>query len=203
MAEHDPEILKGLSDHVEEKTGKRIGGETDPKKPIAAGNEDYYKASATLGFYKNILNDKLKSKNPAAFQQYFEGLKPLRQAMKNEDINNYIQNTAYNDYLSPEEVKKTLGETDYNRYLDSIKAVNSFNVDQGRQPLYGQVEGESDVTKLNYGRRFASLAITPTYSGSTKDGSRRYNRSYVFNPTTRNVDFTEEGDLSLKPDTFK
>lgn len=201
MSDAKPEILKGLQEHVAMKTGKPAPG-SDPANPVAAGNEDYYKSSATLFHYKKILNEKLKAKNPEAYNKYFEGLKPLRQAMNQGDVNKYIESTPYNDYLSPEEIKKTLGAADYEKYLNSIKSVNQFNIEQGKQPLFGQVEGENDINKLNYGRRFASLAVTTSYAKSVPNTGKKYSRSYSYNPTSGNVDFTDEGDITLRPETF-
>lgn len=168
--------------------------------PKPSNREDYYKASATLAYYKDILNDKLKKKNPKAFADYFKGLSGLRRAGDEAGALKYVQDTPYEEYLSPEEVKTTLGDADYKRYLDSLKRVNDFNVLQGMQPLYGNVEGENDISNLNYGRRFASLKVNPTYSQFNQTRGTNYNRTYTYNPATTTVEFAEGGDLSLRPD---
>lgn len=177
-----------LNDSAEENSGG--GGE---------GPEDYYKASAILSHYKGVLNEKLKQKNPEAFKDYFKNLVDLRRSGKTKESQKYVQEAAYNEYLSPEEIKKTLGDTDYQKYLDSLKAVNSYNVQQGQQPLYGNVEGENDITKLNYGRRFASLQITPSISVYNQTSGKNYNRNYQYNPVTGSIDFQETGDINLRP----
>lgn len=175
-----------------------MGGE-DPTKPVAL-NDDYYRSSATLAHYKDLLNQKLKAKNPDAFSNYFKGLVDLRRTGNMSGANQYVQNTPYNEYLSPDEVRQTLGDEGYNRYINSLNSVNRYNVQQGQQSLYGDIEGENDLSKLNYGRRFASLQITPSMSVSNKDRKTRYERQYQYNPSTNNVDYTESGDLSLRPD---
>jgi len=192
---------------AEQQGGQQMqtGGVIFPSAPAtttASGytpQESYYRSSATLSHYKDLLNDKLKEKNPKAFQDYFKGLVDLRRAGKQPDALKYVQETPYEEYLSPEEVQSTLGADDYQKYLQSLQEVNQYNVVQGKQPLYGDVEGQNDVTKLNYGRRFASLQLTPTVAASNTEGTKRYNRSYKYNPETGNVEFTEEGDLSMRP----
>jgi hypothetical protein len=167
--------------------------------------EDYYRASATLSYYKDKLNDKLKAKNPSAFGNYFKGLQGARTSGQKQG-QDYVQNSDYNDYLSPDEVKSTLGsDKDYNNYLNSLKQVNQYNVSQGQQPLYGNIEGQSnDPSQLNYGRRFASLQVTPSLAKTltNSNGDKHYSRNYKYNPQTGQVDFTEAGDTSIRPEGF-
>jgi hypothetical protein len=173
-------------------TGDILAGDPTPE-------EQYYQASARLAYYKERLNSKLKKKNPQGFGDYFKGLVDLRRSGKTTDAEKYVQESQYNDYLTPEEVRGELGEDDYNEYLNSLKAVNTYNIQQGKQPLYGNIEGENDITKLNYGRRFASLQITPSLAVSNREGTRNYDRSYTYDPKNRKVDFKESGDVSLRP----
>lgn len=168
-------------------------------KPTTVSQEDYYKYSAKLAYFKDLLNDKLKQKNPEAFKEYFKGLVDLRRQGKSNEANKYVQDQAYNEYLSPEEVRKVLGGQNYEKYLQSIQTVNNFNVQQGKQPLYGTIEGESDLSKLNYGRRFASLTITPSLSVFNQTTGKKYERAYQYNPSNDQITFTESGDLNLKP----
>lgn len=188
---------------------KQTGGSGIPAQNSATSPQDqYYRDSATLLYYKNQLNDKLKAKNPTAYQNYFNGMTDVVKSNPKNPYGpareQYIQNNAYADYLTPEEVQKNLGNDDYQRYLDSIKGVNNYNVAQGKQPLYGTEEGNQDITKLNYGRRFASLSLTPTVAASSQnDPNRKYNRTYNYNPQTKNVDFVETGDTSLTPSYLK
>ena len=168
-------------------------------KPTKVNQEDYYKASAKLAYYKDKLNDKLKQKDPEAFKDYFKGLVELRKQGKKEDALKYVQEAPYEEYLSPEEVVKTLGKDQYDKYLQSLQTVNTYNVQQGQQPLYGTVEGENDIQKLNYGRRFASLMVTPSVSVYNKSSGKKYDRMYQYNPENDAVSYVESGDLNLKP----
>lgn len=168
-------------------------------KPPPVSREDYYKSSAKLSYFKDLLNDKLKQKNPEAFREYFKGLVDLRRQGKTDEATKYVQDQSYNEYLSPDEVRKVLGEQNYNKYLQSIQTVNDFDVQQGNRPLYGTIEGENDLSKLNYGRRFASLIITPSVSVYNKGSNKKYERSYQYNPNNDQVTFVESGDLDLKP----
>lgn len=170
----------------------------DPVKP--SGKRDaYYESSAALAYYKDKLNQKLKAKNPENFGNYFKGLVDLRRSGNQAGADKYVQDTGYNEYLSPEEVRSELGN-DYDKYLNSLRTVNDFNVQQGQQPLYGSVEGENDLTKLNYGRRFASLQVTPSLSVTNIGRNTKYNRRYNYDPVTGKSNYTEEGDLTLRPD---
>jgi hypothetical protein len=172
----------------------------DPTKPTPISHqESYYQSSARLSHYKDLLNQKLKAKNPQGYTDYFKGLVDLRRAGNTTGANKYVQDASYNDYLSPQEVQSTLGDK-YNDYLESIKGVNAYNISQGQQPLYGTVEGENDLSNLNYGRRFASLQITPSYSAYNRDKGTRYERQYTYDPKSNKVDFTESGDPKLRPD---
>jgi hypothetical protein len=182
------------------------GGVTGGGDPPASEYRDpYYESSAALAHYKELLNNKLKAKNPKAYDEYFNG---MRTAISAPDVKNpmdarrkYVQSAAYNDYLTPDEVRQTLGE-DYDKYIDSVRSVNKYHVTQGLEPLYGNIEGEGDLPTLNYGRRFASLQVTPRVTNTIKgaDGTARsYTRNYTYNPETRTADYTEEGDLTARP----
>lgn len=175
----------------------------DPSKSQKSAQEQYYENSATLSYYKNKLNDQLKAKNPQGFGDYFKGLTDLRRSGKTQDADQYIQKSGYNDYLSPDEVKKSLG-ADYPKYLESLKNVNAYNVKQGQQPLYGNIEGESDdPSTLNYGRRFASLQVTPSFGvtsqNQTAGTAKKFSRQYSYDPS-KGVSYTDTGDASLRPD---
>ena len=180
--------------------GYQTGGQTPPAPQQSP--EAPYQASATLSYYKDKLNAQLKAKNPQAYGDYFKGLQGARTAGQTQG-QEYVQNSQYNDYLTPDEVKKALGsDKDYQNYLNSLKAVNEHNVSQGQQPLYGTKEGENDPSKLNYGRRFASLQVTPEIGVGTSNSGKHYNRSYTYNPQTGQVDFQEAGDTTLRPQGF-
>jgi hypothetical protein len=181
-------------------SGPTASTQSDPSKYNQDNSFDkYYGANATLSYYKNKLNDKLKAKNPQGFTDYFKGLQGARGSGKPEDAQKYVQDTQYNDYLSPDEVKQTLGDKDYQTYINSLKQVNQYNVSQGQQPLYGTKEGENDPSQLNYGRRFASLQVTPRYAGSDTTTGKSYARQYTYNPQSGQVELSETGDTTLRP----
>ena len=167
--------------------------------PGAGYKDKYYEANATLAHFKDVLNDKLKAKDPKAFKEYFQKLVELRRSGDTTAAQKYTQEAPYNEYLSPQEVQKTLGKEDYDKYLNALQEVNSYNVSQKLQPLYGGIEGEQDVNNLNYGRRFASLQITPSVSVFNQTRGTNYNRDYTYDPKTKQVIFKEGGDLSLRP----
>lgn len=176
-----------------------MGDEIDPGKKRTP-QDAYYEANARLAHYKDKLNERLKAKNPKAYQDYFSQLAPIRRKGDMEAANKYVQEAKYNEYLTPQEVRKALGEQEYNNYLGAIRSLNQYNISQGKEPLYGNVEGENDVANLNYGRRFASLTVNPSLSVTNKTTGKTYGRNYSYNPNTRNVDYTETGDTTLRPD---
>lgn len=180
-------------------TGQQVNNFDAPGARTSLPPEAFYQASATLGHYKGILNEKLKAKNPQAFGDYFKGLTALRRSGKLQDALKYVQETPYDEYLTPDEVRGTLGEDHYQQYLNALKEVNAYEVQQGRQPLYGTKEGAGDLSTLNYGRRFASLQVTPSLTITNTGRGTKYNRQYTYDPNTMRTSFSETGDLSLRP----
>jgi hypothetical protein len=177
----------------------------DPSKYNGTNPQDrYYGANATLAYYKGKLNDELKKKNPQGYTDYFKGLQGARKTGVNgSDAEKYIQDTQYNDYLSPDDVKKTLGDKDYQNYINSLATVNQWNVSQGKGNLSGTKEGQADdYTKLNYGRRFASLTVDPRLAVGDVTTGKSYARQYNYNPQTGQVETTESGDSTLRPAGF-
>lgn len=170
--------------------------------------DSYYESGAKLSYYKQLLNNKLREKNPEAYDNFFSGLRDVI-SQTGVDIpterRKYIENSDYNFYLTPKEVRDILGDR-YDDYLNSIKTINQYNLDNRLTPLYGDIEGEGNLEDLNYGRRFATFPVTPSISIERKTpsgDSRRYSRFYKFNPETNTVDYIEEGDLSIRPEYLK
>ena len=181
----------------------QTGGDT--QTPGNASNPDeVYGANATLQYYKEKLNEKLKAKDPKAYSQYFKGLQSARTTNPSAG-DQYVETTPYDIYLSPDEVKTTLGN-DYPKYLQSLQAVNNYNTTQGKKPLYGNVEGQKeDLTQLNYGRRFASLQTTPRFAITVNPGQqnqKQYARQYSYDPS-KGVQIKEEGDTTARPQVFQ
>lgn len=175
-----------------------INNSGDPNDPKYKDN--YYEANATLAFFKDKLNEKLKAKNPEAFKDYFQGLSQLRRSGDTTGALKYVQDSPYNEYLTPQEVQQTLGKDDYQKYLNALQSVNNYNISQKQQPLYGGIEGEQDINNLNYGRRFASLQVTPSVSIHNKTTGTDYSRMYTYDPKSGQVVSTESGDIKSRPD---
>jgi hypothetical protein len=169
--------------------------------PAGGHTDEYYQNSATLGYYKGLLNDKLKAKNPQAYSDYLSGLQKARATGDPNKVNEYTQSSQYNEHLSPDEIKKALGDDkNYQRYLNSVKYLNSA---QGGNQLSGVVEGNNDISSLNYGRRFMGIPLTTTYGvGVTNNSAKNYSRAYNYNPQTGQVDISEQGDISQRPQGF-
>lgn len=158
-------------------------------------NEASYKINAQLAYYKSLLNNKLKEKNPQAFNDYVKEVQNLRVKGGIKGADDFIQNSNYNEYLTPDEVRKTLGETDYTIYDAYLRAA--------KPKLAGEAEdADLDYGNLNYGRRFAALPFTTSYSNTGSKSGKSYSRSFTYNPKTALTEWTETGDISMRPDNF-
>lgn len=179
--------------------GKKQAGGTSSQQ--TTDPNAYWEANAKLSYYKQQLNDKLRAKNPEAYDNYLKGLNDIQSQYQQGKIKpqdfipkrqEYAQNASYNDYLAPQDVQNTLGD-EYNNYLQSLQTVNKYNVQKGQQPLYGNVEGENDPSQLNYGRRFATMTTNTSNDSTTlKNGKPITTNStrYTYNPKTKTVDTT-------------
>lgn len=176
-----------------------------PATPPADPNDPngVYAANATLAYFKNQLNDKLRAKDPAAYDQYQAGFNDIQNQYKSGKLpatqviparQKYVTDSQYNQALSPEEVQGALGDQ-YQTYLQSLQTVNQANVSRGQKPLYGDIEGDQDVTKLNYGRRFAAVTTNPSVSATTKNSkgvpTRTVNTNYVYDPNAHKVNSSQ------------
>ena len=201
---------------------------TPPVQPASAASnapaddpDAYYKSNATLQYFKTQLNNQLQQKNPQGYQDYLGGLQqiqtdptiPLTQKVAARQ--QYAQNSKFNDYLAPDEVKKSLG-SDYDTYINSLKTVSEYNKSHGQQPLYGNVEGENDPTKLNYGRRFATITTNPSVDSTIKHPNgtaTTIRKNYVYNPQTKQVElqqstlqnggYAEGQEVDLSPEEYQ
>jgi hypothetical protein len=160
----------------------------------AAPSDNTYQVNARLQYYKEKLNNQLKVKNPQGYMDFMKNVQDLRVKGDQNAVDKYIQTAPYNDYLSPDEVKKTLGDMDYMMYNSYLNAA---------QPkLSGDIEGFKSYDNLNYGRRFAALPYSTTYSSTNTTRGNTYSRSYKYNPKTGLPEWTETGDVSLRPADF-
>ena len=197
-----PTEFEGYKLGVHQAGGTPPGPNPSPVNPQAATDsipdEDYYKANATLQYFKTQLNNKLRAKDPKAYDQYQGGFSDIQQQFRGKPgvvaaRQNYIQNNAYDVALTPEDVQGTLGDK-YQAYLNSLQTVNKYNVQKGQQPLYGTKEGDQDLTKLNYGRRFASVTTNPSIDQTVKRASgelQRKRKTYTYDPNANQVNSSE------------
>lgn len=159
-------------------------------------DEDYYKANASLLYYKEMLNNSLRQKNPGAYDNYFSKLGTLRKSGNQTSVDDFINNSDFNTYLSPDEIKSTLGNS-YSDYLKSLNTIKSMNKNSKIDSLFGEIEGQAPLESLNYGRRFASIPVNPTFSATSPSTNKSYQREYMYNPKSNKVEFTETGDPSI------
>lgn len=195
--------LSGVSSSETPTTGSatgyrtmQVGGGTGSTAfPGATDENDFaYYRNARLQYYKEQLNNKLKEKNPEAFGTFMKGVQNARLTGNPKTVDDFIQNSTYNDYLTPDEVKATLGDDDFEVY-------DAF-LNEAKPNLSGTIEGQKSYSDLNYGRRFASLPFSTSYSKANKTRGTNYSRQYQYTPD-KGLTINESGDTNLRPPQFK
>jgi hypothetical protein len=142
------------------------------------GQNPRYEAGARLSYYKNeILNPLLRNKNPEAYDKYFEKRKEILKSGDQAALAKFDEESNFNDYLSPSEVKNALGNN-YKDYLNAVREAGKYIDNQSYKNLVGNLESDQDLTNLNYGRRFASLPNLVSYN----DPQTSENVMYEYNP---------------------
>ena len=182
--------------------GKQITG-PQPLTDMTAMDKQYA-SNAKLAYYKQQLNNQLEKKDPSGYRQYFAGLTNVRKNVGAAHDSDYIHNSNYNAALSPDEVKKALGNN-YGDYISSLKSVNAQSLKNNGRTLYGDNENNADPSTLAYGRRFASMTVNPAFTKAHADtpiDPNAYRRDYTFDPSRGGLTYTETGDRSLRPQEF-
>lgn len=164
----------------------------EDKKP-KMGSDEYYSANAKLMYYRDRLKDQLRKKNPEAFDKLIEERgkvvrsSKLMEAIKNADA--FVEGYDYKDALTPDEIKSALGD-DYEDYLGTIGSVynSGWEVNPAKR-LMGSNEADVDMSKLMFGKRFATMAVTPRYTENiTRDGKQsRMDADFQYDPVKKKV----------------
>ena len=164
----------------------------DPKTKL--GNDEMFSANAKLMYYRDKLKDKLRSKNPEAFDKLVEERAKLVRSSAPENAvkasDEFVEAYDFKESLSPEEVKSTLGD-EYDDYIGTLKTIQSSGWDVNPlKVLAGANEDPNmDPSKLAYGKRFATMWVKPSYDETvTKDGkTTRKNTFFEYDPKSKTV----------------
>jgi hypothetical protein len=161
--------------------------EKPTKRPV--GDDEYYSANAKLIYYRDLLNNKLKEKDQAGYDSFFGGLGATMRKDPSKR-NEYVEQTKYEQYLTPDEIKGALG-SDYEDYVSTISTIRDkgFSDDKVKK-LFGEKEIEAEPASLLYGKRFATMPVVTSFSRTTKgeSGSSTVEDIYNYNPKTKKVD---------------
>lgn len=162
-------------------------------------DDDFYRANATIAYFKQKLNPLLKSKDPKAYEDFANGVVIARQKAKStEDVAKYIEEHPFNAYLSQDEIKKELGKDDYGKYLQALNFITNYGrKDFDPAAIKGNIENAQDLTAYNYGKRFSSIPLTTSLNISSPDGKKTYQRRAIYNAKTGMPEIVEYGDKSL------
>lgn len=129
----------------------------DPKRrPV--GDDEYYGANAKLLYYKDILNNALKGKNPKGFDQFISDVVEMRRKDPSKS-GEFIEGYDFKEALTPQDLKDILKD-DYSDYVSTIKTIRDRGyADDKAKKLYGEKEMAQDVESLMYGKRFATMPV--------------------------------------------
>jgi hypothetical protein len=159
----------------------------DPiKRPV--GDDDYYGANAKLAYYRDILNNSLKGKNPRGFDQFITAVGDIRRKDPSKAAE-VIEGYDFKDALAPQELKEILGG-DYGDYINTIKTIRDRGfADSKAKKLYGEKEMDQDVESLMYGKRFMTMPIVTSISRTTKGekGVSTIQDMFTYDPKMKKV----------------
>lgn len=159
----------------------------DPvRRPI--GDDDYYGANAKLLYYRDILNNSLKGKNPKGFDQFISSVGEMRRKDPSKS-QEFIEGYDFKEALSPQDLKDILKD-DYADYVGTIKTIRDRGYADDRvKKLYGEKEMDQDVESLMYGKRFSTMPVVTSASRTTKGekGDMTIEDMYTYDPKMKKV----------------
>jgi hypothetical protein len=159
----------------------------DPKKrPI--GDDDYYGANAKLAYYREVLNNALKGKNPRGYDQFMMAVGDIRRKDPSKAAE-VIEGYDFKDALAPQELKEILGG-DYGDYIETVKTIRDRGfADDRAKKLYGEKEMDQDVEGLMYGKRFMTMPIVTSVSRTSvgEKGPATVSDMFTYDPKMKKV----------------
>ena len=159
----------------------------DPKKrPV--GDDEYYSANAKMSYYKDILNNALKGKNPKGFDQFISAVGEARR--KNPmGVSEVVESYDFQDALTPQDLKAILKD-DYSDYVETIRTIRDRGyADDKVKKLFGEKEMDQDVESLMYGKRFATIPLVLSrVQKNNVDGKEQVVEDmYTYDPKVKKV----------------
>ena len=180
-----PEMSMGGGDPIP-KNAKTAPTERRDSKGNKISDDDYYKINAKLMYYRDILRDKLKEKDPEGFDKFTKDIGKVNITQGFDAGKKAIEEHPYDKYLTAEEVKSSLGK-DYEDYIGTLNRLKDIGfVDTPSKNFAGVLEGQADLGQLNFGKRFA---MTTVLNGQSSENDGEVTRTdYVYNKDKKDVD---------------
>ena len=168
------------------------------------GDEDTdkaYKAGAIIAEFRPKLQEALRKKDPAKYDEFMSNFTKMRQEAtelfkqgKNEEgkkkmqeSQDYAQKSDMETYLEPEEVKQVLGK-DYDTYMKAVSTAFSNPLQTKSKRLTGQKEQDevNAIPDIKFGRRMMTM---PVAMGTEKvvGGKVQSAKFYKYDPKTKSV----------------
>lgn len=148
-------------------------------------NDAMYSANAKLLYYRDRLKEKLRLKNPEAFDKLInDRAKIVRESDPTKAVkasDDFVESYEFKDALTPEEVKSALGN-EHDDYLSTLKTIQSSGWDVNpMKVLAGANEDPNlDPSKLMYGKRFATMWVRPSYQETLITNGKPQTKSHYF-----------------------
>lgn len=139
-----------------------------PEKKRPVGDDEYYSANEKFRYFRDILNGKIQEKYPKEFEEYMAGLIETRKKDPKKVVD-YVKASKFTGYLSPDEIKSTLGDA-FDDYVQTVGVLKQRGfADDANRDLYGEVEGDKAISDLAYGKRFIAAPVVTSFSSTTTD----------------------------------
>jgi hypothetical protein len=180
------------------------GAEPDP--------DERYKAGAVFGTLKAKLQDALRAKDPEKYDAYMNGYLKIRDEgvsllkagkideykNKMKELTNYGEKGQLDTYLTPEEMKKTLGK-DYEPFIKSAGTVMKTGYDVTKTTnVVGEKETPESVNEINFGKRFLIQPSSAGEEATTTSGKKLYAKFYKYNPQTQQAEIDKDKTYGQK-----
>lgn len=156
------------------------------KRPV--GDEEYYSANAKLSYYKDVLNNALRGKNPSGYDKFFQTVGEARRKSL-ASVGEIVETFDFKEALAPQEIKEILKD-DYDDYVSTITSIRDRGyADDKIKKLFGEKEMNEDVNNLMYGKRFATIPLVlSTAKTNIRDGkSETIEDIYSYDPKVKSV----------------
>ena len=160
--------------------------EEPKRRPI--GDDDYYGANAKLLYYKDVLNNALRGKNPKGFDDFKNAVSEITRKDYSKR-GEFVEGYDFKEALTPQDLKDILKD-DYSDYVETIRTIRDRGyADNKVKKLYGEKEMDQDVESLMYGKRFATMPVVTSFARTDKGpkGETTIENMFTYDPKAKKV----------------